>query len=930
MVRFVRRLPGFAVLPLLALPTALAVAADVVLLPISPGHPVVIPGTVQRLTVNAPFSDSTTGRLSNATLATGGNHSCALIANHEVRCWGRNGSGQLGNVATSADSALPVTATLFSTITSVAAGGDTSCALQIDGVVKCWGRNTEGQLGDGSTTTSTAPVTVTGVTGTAVSVGFRHACALLANGAVNCWGLNSAGQLGNGTTVSATTAVAVSGISTATAIAAGGNHSCAVLATGTVRCWGDNASGQLGNGTTTASLSPVDVTGISSAVGIVTGFDHSCALLSDGTVRCWGRGLEGQLGNGGLANSTTPVAAIGMQLPIVALGAGSSHTCAVLQSGIATCWGRTANGQVGNGSLVGNVPLPAAVTGLAGAIAISGGFEHTCALLVEGDVKCWGLNDGGQLGMGTIGGAVQRSGTPLTVNGPAFAINAGGNHTCATTASGTVSCWGYGFYGQLGNDATQDSALPVKVMNIDQVGGAAVNVVNIGLGFEHSCGVYASGDAKCWGRNNLVQLGANIISTDLPQAETPRDVYQMSSAMAIASGYAHSCVVLFTGEVQCWGNNNFRQTGYDQPALPAYPVTVPGITTALNVAAGYEHTCAVLTSGLVQCWGRGDQGQLGNGATANSAAPVFVSGITTATQVSLGNYHSCARLVGGALRCWGRNSEGQLGNGTTTQSAIPVAVSGITNGSVIAAGGYHTCARLSTGEGRCWGRGDAGQLGNGFFINISSPVVVTGLAGAINMDSGEAHTCAVLTGNRVQCWGYNQFGQLGSGPASAGGNSATAVNVNGINMDAVGLSFSSDNTSVATVDNAGNVRAVALGTARITVRYDSKRSSVDVTVAPDADGDTVPDPIDNCTLIANTAQVDADNDGYGNICDGDLNNNGFTNSQDYILFRARLGNNGTAPYDIADINANGFVNSQDYVLFRGLLGKPSGPSGLNP
>ena len=908
--------------------TGTAFAADVAYFGLSPSAPVVLQGAVQRLQATGNFSDSSTARLTSNTLASGGNHSCAVIANGEVRCWGRNGSGQLGNVATSADSALPIVATLFVTATAVAVGAETSCALQTDGVTKCWGRNAEGELGNGTTTQSTAPVTATGVAATALAGGFHHMCALLVGGGVGCWGANNAGQLGNGTTVSATTAVNVTGISTAVAVAAGGNHSCAVLASGGVKCWGDDAAGQLGNGAAGASTTPVDVTGITTAIGIATGFDHSCALLADGTVRCWGRGLEGQLGNGSQANSTTPVSAVGMQLPIVALGAGASHTCAVLQSGIATCWGKTANGQVGNGSLVGNVPLPAAVTGLAGASAISGGFEHTCALLVEGDVKCWGLNDGGQLGMGTIGGAVQRSGTPLTVNGPAFAINAGGNHTCATTASGTVSCWGYGFYGQLGSGGTQDSSLPLKVINTDQVGGAAANVVNVGLGFEHSCGVYADGDAKCWGRNNLVQLGANVISTDLPQAETPRDVYQMSSAMTIASGYAHSCVVLFTGEVQCWGNNNFRQTGYDQPALPAFPATVPGITTGLGVAAGYEHTCAVLTSGLVQCWGRGDQGQLGNGATANSAAPVFVSGITTATAVSLGDFHSCARLVGGALRCWGRNAEGQLGNGTTTQSAIPVAVSGITNGSVIAAGGYHTCARLSTGEGRCWGRGDAGQLGNGFTVNISSPVVVTGLAGAINMDAGQAHTCAVLTGNRVQCWGYNNFGQLGNGAVV---NSATPVTVNGINVDAAGLSFTSDDPSVAIVDNAGTVRAVGLGSTLIRARYDSKSTAINFTVAVDTDGDTVPDPIDNCTLVPNPSQCDSDGDGFGNHCDGDLNNNTFTNSQDYLLFRAQLSQSSDPPtYNQADINCNGVVNAQDYLLFRDLLGKPSGPSGLQP
>jgi alpha-tubulin suppressor-like RCC1 family protein len=921
-VRFL--LAAGILLQLLAGPSS---GADVELLGLTPGNPTVLQGALVRLTASGNFSDDITARVTSATLAAGGNHSCVVIANGEVRCWGRNGSGQLGNVANAADSAQPLTTTLFGTATVVVSGGESSCALRTDGVTQCWGSNAEGQLGNGTTTQSTAPVTATGVAATTLAGGFHHFCALLATGGVSCWGANNAGQLGNGTTTGATSAVNVTGISTAVAIAAGGNHSCAVLASGGVKCWGDDAAGQLGNGAGGASTTPVDVTGISTAVGIATGFDHSCALLADGTVRCWGRGLEGQLGDGSQTNSATPVSAIGMQLPIVAIGAGSSHTCAVLQSGIATCWGRNANGQIGNGQVLGDVPLPSAVTGLAGAAAISGGFEHSCALLLNGDVKCWGLNDGGQLGMGTIGGAVQRSGTPLTVNGPSFAINAGGNHTCVTTPSGTVSCWGYGFYGQLGNGGTSNSPLPVKVVSTDQTVGAAVNVTNVALGFDHTCGVYASGDAKCWGRNNVVQLGTGIVSPP-PQFETPTDVYQMSSALAIASGSAHSCVVLVTGQVQCWGNNNFRQTGYDQPANPNFPATVPGITTALNVSAGFEHTCAVLTGGTVQCWGRGDEGQLGNGATANSAAPVTVTGITTATSVSLGNYHSCARLVGGALRCWGRNAEGQLGNGTTTPSSVPVAVSGITTGSVVAAGGFHTCARLSNGEGRCWGRGDLGQLGNGFFVNISSPVVVTGLAGAVNMDAGRSHTCAGLVSGRIQCWGYNELGQLGIGTSGLGVNSATPVTANGINMDAAGLSFTSSDPAVVTVDNSGNARAVGLGSATITARYDSKITSTTVTVAVDTDGDTVPDPIDNCTLVANPGQCDSDTDGFGNHCDADLNNNSFTNAQDTTLFRAELGLPSNPPlYNPADLNCNGFVNSQDTTLFRQRLGLPPGPEG---
>ncbi|MEO7387424.1 MAG: thrombospondin type 3 repeat-containing protein, partial [Gammaproteobacteria bacterium] len=436
---------------------------------------------------------------------------------------------------------------------------------------------------------------------------------------------------------------------------------------------------------------------------------------------------------------------------------------------------------------------------------------------------------------------------------------------------------------------------------------------------------YIAGNAKCWGRNNVAQLANGEVTDSNP---VPDDVIQMSGAMNLASGAFHSCAVLLNGIVQCWGSNSFGALGTSIAGNFTFPFTVAGISTALRVSAGDGHTCALLTSGSVQCWGRGDEGQLGNGATANSSSPVTVSGITTATWIGLGNYHSCARLVGGALRCWGRNVEGQLGNGSTTSSSVPVVVNSITNASTVVGGGFHTCARLSTGEARCWGRGDLGQLGNGFFVNISSPVVVTGVAGAVSIDAGRSHTCVGLSGGRLQCWGYNELGQLGVGTSGPGVNSATAVTVNGINMDAAGLSYSSDDPSVVTIDNAGYARAVGLGTTTIRARYDSKRTSTSFTVASDTDGDGVPDPIDNCTLVKNPSQCDSDNDGFGNHCDGDLNNNNFTNAQDTTLFRAQLGQPSVGPgFNQADVNCNGFVNGQDTTLFRQLLGSPPGPAG---
>ncbi len=937
MARRLRNLVATVILLPAALIPLRSNAADLNHPILSPGEIIVPVGTTVRVNTTGNFTDATIRPLSNATLAGGGNHACVLAADGEIRCWGRGTSGQLGH-GNNADSNVPLGVAGIETATALAAGGDSSCALLADASVRCWGLNDMGQLGNGSNAPAPIPVTVTGVSAVAIAMGFRHACAVLANGGVRCWGANGAGQLGNGSNAGSSTAVAVTGIANATAVATGGNHACALLASGGVKCWGDGGVGQLGNGGFAGSLTPVNVTGITDAVAIATGFNHSCALIVGGSVRCWGGGTSGELGNGNFANSSTAVSVPLGAARVVTLAAGSGHTCVVFESGTMQCWGRDANGQLGNNVIVGNFASPVNVVNMSKAIAVAAGFEHTCAVLGDGNTNCWGLNDTGQLGTGLSGGINQRSGTPLTVSGPVLVVDAGGHHTCAITPTGTGNCWGEGVFGQLGNDAAVSSAVPVPVVRLDNsAGAAAVNGTTLGLGFDHSCASVSGAfpAAKCWGRNNVVQLGANVVPPAVPQSNTAIDVFDSSSIIRVASGSMHSCGLYVDGTVACWGSNAFFALGNSEQANPAFPRPVAGITGATRITAGLNHTCALLSSGTVMCWGRGDEGQLGNGGTMNSATPVAVSGITTATFIGAGNSHTCARLLGGTVRCWGRNVEGQLGNSSNTGSPVPVNVTGITTATSVTGGGFHTCATLNTGGVNCWGRGDQGQLGNGFLFNISGPVVVSGLSGAVAVDAGRAHTCAIIIDGRLRCWGYNEFGQLGDGTSGVGAVSSTIVPVYGINMDAPALAWKSNDPSIASVDMGGYVRSNALGETFLTVRYDTRNSFVSVTVAADTDGDGIADPVDNCTEVPNGnlipdagghSQLDADGDGYGNICDGDLNNSGRVTVVDYTILRNAL--NSTDP--VADLNGSGRVTVVDYTLLRNRLNLPPGPSGLHP
>ena len=276
-------------------------------------------------------------------------------------CWGSNSAGQLGDGSTSRISSSPVVvAGLASDVRTIATGDTHSCAVTNGGGVFCWGNNEYGQLGDGTTFNRYAPVlagprsptpTATAApaalvaTGnvTAIAVGDFHTCALSKAGGVKCWGQNSSGQLGNGSTVDSSVPVQVSGLSKGVAaISVGGNHSCVLTTGGGVRCWGDNAHGELGNGTTKDSLVPVDVTSLTSGVtAIAVGGEHTCALTSLGGVKCWGYNANGQLGNGSRTDSSVPVDVSGLTSgvtasPLVACICLRSPPRALSRHGVAT------------------------------------------------------------------------------------------------------------------------------------------------------------------------------------------------------------------------------------------------------------------------------------------------------------------------------------------------------------------------------------------------------------------------------------------------------------------------------------------------------------------------------------------------------------------------------------------------------------------
>jgi uncharacterized repeat protein (TIGR01451 family) len=386
--------------------------------------------------------------LQHGFLDAGAGHVCAVLASGSVRCWGQGGNGQLGysNTDTIGDDELPASVGLVDlgagrSARAITGGSQFTCAVLDNGSVRCWGEGSNGRLGYGNTNDigdnetpgSVGPVDLgLGRSARAISAGVSHTCAVLDDGSVRCWGENFDGRLGYGNTNAIGDDESPGSVGpvdlgvgrSARAISAGFEHTCALLDDGSVRCWGFGGNGRLGYGNTNnigdnetpGSVGPVDLGAGRTARAISAGFQHTCALLDDATVRCWGNGGNGRLGYGNtttIGDDEAPGSAgpvdVGAGRSARAITAANGHTCALLDNGAVRCWGVGVDGRLGYGSTVtiGDDEAPGSVGPVnlgAGrsARAISADGQHTCAVLDDGSVRCWGLSDTGQLGYGNL------------------------------------------------------------------------------------------------------------------------------------------------------------------------------------------------------------------------------------------------------------------------------------------------------------------------------------------------------------------------------------------------------------------------------------------------------------------------------------------------------------------------------------------------
>ncbi|MDP3630642.1 MAG: prepilin-type N-terminal cleavage/methylation domain-containing protein [Actinomycetota bacterium] len=372
---------------------------------------------------------------------------------------------------------------------------------------------------------------------------------------------------------------------------------------------------------------------------------------------------------------------------------------------------------------------------------IETGTYHTCAIAFDGRAYCWGWNNSGRLGNGL---AVDSSVAVAVANGalPASktlkSISANSNHTCAIASDNQAYCWGSNTYGSLGDSSTTSRSVPVAVSTVGILSSKTLK--SIATGERHTCVIASDNQAYCWGDNTYGQLGNNSTTQSLvPVAVSISGVLSGKTLKSIDADAYHTCVIDTDNQAYCWGYNTYGQLGNDSTTQSLVPVAVStsGVLsgkTLKSINAGVFHTCSIASDDQAYCWGRNTYGQLGNDSTTQSLVPVAVStsGVLsgkTIMSISAGQYYACAIVSDNQAYCWGSSGNGQLGNDSTTQSLVPVAVStsGVLSGKTImsiSAGQYYACVMSSDNQAYCWGYNLNGQFGDNSTTNSLVPVAV--------------------------------------------------------------------------------------------------------------------------------------------------------------------------------------------------------------
>jgi alpha-tubulin suppressor-like RCC1 family protein len=646
--------------------------------------------------------------------------------------WGYNGYGQLG-IGNTTDQAFAITTQFTGTIKSVGMGYFHTVVVKDDGSVWSVGRNNYGQLGDGTVTPNkTSPVQIypPGSGFVAASAGDSHSAVLKSDGTVWTWGRNTYGQLGDGTITDRSVPEKALALNNVVELAIDGNWSMARRNDGTIWTWGYDYNGELGNGPAVlpyynpacyCQTNPRRVPGVSQILGIGTGENHGAAVV--GTISTpifgfeaqsldFGFGQVGQAtGSHGLVISNTgtttltitgaaisggnnlefavtgpafpfnisPGATATLNLSFTAGGTGIRNSNVTVSStapdspqtlplsgfgvtnlpsaGAVIDWGYNAQGQLGNNSTTSS-STPVAPQGLpAPVISVSGGNEYSLALLADGSVWAWGYNNHGAIGNGLINSVIYTNPVKTNIKG-VIALASGGYHALALKSDGSVWAWGYGGNGTLGYGLTINTGTPQPVLNTDF--SAVKGVKAIAAGNDFSLLLKNDGTVWAFGSNNYGQLGLGNTSSRYNPVQVPLS----GTVTAVSAGGYHSLALKSDGTVLAWGRNDYGQLGDGSSTINrTTAVPVAGLSNITGLGAGGFHSLAVKNDGTAWAWGLNDNAQLGTGNIINQNTPVQIPTLRGIAGL-YGSYKSSMALKqDGTIWTWGQNQYNELGDG---------------------------------------------------------------------------------------------------------------------------------------------------------------------------------------------------------------------------------------------------------------------------
>lgn len=698
-----------------------------------------------------PFQAPSASAVTAGDIQAGEHHTCALFPSQTVECWGSNWYSQLGDGTDNLQSNIPVPVLGLTNVTAISAGYRHTCALLADKTVKCWGDNSHGQLGDGTNTNRNSPVVVVGISNVvAISSSGRSVstCALLEDGTVRCWGDNSEGQLGDGTNVlRSNQPVQALNLNNVVSISVGA-QSCAVLGDQTVECWGINAAGFDPDGYGQHSNVAVKVSELTDVVKVFSASGSTCALLSNQILKCWGWFPTGD----GPADEgpdrsllATPTTVYGLENLV-----SNEGECFLFSDGLVKCWNSTYTAKT-------------TVPGLTNVIAIAAGDRRHCALMSDETMKCWGYNVNGALGDGTnktksdtpvkvlhllrfsstgnpLVSGVGMIGEILTANPGSW--DAGTTFTYKWLRDGVVisgaalSTYQVTVADGLASISAQVTGSKVGYLSVTRTSSSVfANLLpsinsysSVSAGYAHTCGLTSLGVVRCWG------LAAFV----------PRNLGHVSQ---ISAGYHVTCAITKTSsEAKCWANNGIAH--YDSA-----PTDLGAIK---KISAGTYHACAVTISNEVKCWGDEEYGRTRVPADLGPVSDVSTGDYSTCAltnegyakcwgyfitdvpagmgklkQISVGQDHVCAIDLSDSPVCWGHDSYGEVD--------VPVFIGKV---SQIDSGNGFTCARfLNDQRAGCWG------------YDYGTDNLRPFLSQAVSVSVGSEHACAVVSGGGLFCWG---------------------------------------------------------------------------------------------------------------------------------------------------------------------------------